>query len=936
MKKIYFLLSVSLLLSAKLVAQTTHFSEDFNDGLTGWTSYDMDGDSYNWSTMTLSGTAFDAQGAVAFSESYNSNGALSPNNVMVSPAINLSGATGTISLSYKIGSYRTSYYAENFSVYVTGNISNINTVLSSTPVQTMTISTPQSMPTYTFDISSFAGDNSVYVVFRHHDCTDQYELILDDILVESSGGGGGNGDLKNISAYNGNIETGLDYTLIPNSERMPLTVGCKVANLSATTMSNKTLGVVINDGTSNVYTGNTTFTIAGNDTSYVWITTNYTPAINKTYTMTCTLGSDADNTNNVRTFTFQTQADYYAHDQNPTQTFGTTATGGGYYLVNAFEIPNNATLYSIDVKLAAGTATNLNLRAFLSSSNGYIGEGFRTITSTDISGGQFVRIYLDDPAVLQGGLMHFVGVGSDALTGGLFVSAQTGNDDGASGTLINGAYTIINKTLAIRMNFGQGCVSYDATASATDAPTCNPNIGTIALDITTGGQALSGQNSISWTGPENGSSGVNQSNNYTITGLQAGTYDITVTNNGCSVNIADVVVGSIASPTMSISETTPVSCFGSSDGSITYNVNGNAAGYSFTWEDGSTLQTRTGLSAGTYTISATDGVCAFSQSFTLNQPQEIGIVAVKQNVTTCGGTNGQINLSTSGGTSSTYIYTWTGPATGSSGPGFGSSFTINDLSAGNYTITVTNGSCVNSTVVSISENGAPPVTISESDFVSCAGAQDGALTVSSTTNISSYTFTWSNGGSGTTVSNVGAGTYTVTGTNGVCTTVASYELGQPLPLVVTGSAGVSSISTTVNGGTAAYIYSWTGPGGFTSSAASLSNLTALGTYTVTVTDMNGCTDSQSFTLDFIGIEEAGKTAVKFYPNPAKETINFEVNESVKTIQIMDYTGKLISEIAVKNAVETLSLDGFANGLYFFRLVDQQNKLVLTDRFVVAK
>ncbi|MCE3295065.1 MAG: hypothetical protein K0R65_779 [Crocinitomicaceae bacterium] len=935
MKKIYLLFSVSLFLSFGSAAQTTHFTENFNNGLASWTSNDLDGDSYAWYNTPLSGTPFDSQGEVAFSESYNGT-ALSPDNILVSPAINLASATGTISLSYKIGSYRSSYYAEHFSVYVTGSISNMTTVLNSTPIHTMTISEGESLPTYTFDISSFAGDNSVYLVFRHHDTFDQYEVILDDILVQSSGGGGGGGDLKNLSSYNGNIETGLDYTLIANSQRGPLTVGSKIANLSANALSGKTLGVVINDGTSNVYTGSTTFNIAGNDTSFVWVNTNYTPAVNKSYTITCTLGTDDNNANNISTAAFQTQNDYYAHDQSPSQTLGTPATGSSYYFLNAFEIRNAATLYSIDVKLAAGTTANQELRVFLSSSNGYIGEGFKTITASDISGGQYVRIYLDNPALLQAGIAHFVGVGSDALGGALHLAAQNGNEDGASGTLINGTFAQTAKTVAIRMNFGQGCVSYDANASATSAPECNPNNGSIFLDIAVGGQAVSGQNTITWTGTESGTSGANQGNMYTISGLQAGTYDVTLTNNGCTTTLTDIVVGSIPSPVLSINELTPISCFGASDGSISYSTTGDAFGYTFTWEDGSSSLIRTGLGVGTYTINATNGVCALTKSFTFTQPQEIGIVAVKQNVTTCGGNNGQINLTASGGTTSTYIYTWTGPSTGTSGPGFGNTFTINDLTAGNYTINVTNGSCSNSIVVSVSENGAPAVTISETDFISCANGTDGALQVSGT-NISAYTFTWSNGSVGTSISNVGAGTYTVTGTNGNCTTVATFELGQPLALVVTGSAGVSTITTTVNGGTPGYTYSWTGPNSFTSTSANLSNLTNLGTYTVTVTDQNGCSDSQSFMLDYIGLEEVAQlNGIKYYPNPASELINFEVNDAVKTIRIVDFTGKLISETSVKNAVETVSLEGLSNGVYFFSLLDEQNKLVLTDKFVVNK
>ncbi|MGV3630960.1 MAG: T9SS type A sorting domain-containing protein [Bacteroidota bacterium] len=807
----------------------------------------------------------------------------------------------------------------------------------------------------TLDISPTAGNQSnVRIRFTYisgpgngGDGCD-YSWMVDDVSVSTTSSA--TSDLAILGAYSHDITNGYDYSIVANTQRRPLVVGGQIQNNSATAVTNKVLSVVINDGTSNVYTGSGTFSLAGSTTDFVWINTGFTPAINKNYTLTFTLPTDDNTANNSGSAAFKTMDYIYAHDYTATETAGFTIDDE-IAIGAAYQIYSSTSLYGLDVEFATGTTVNMPVMIKVYQVGANIQDLFEiasanyTVPASAIGTNNTTTVYFDAPVNLTSNSQYVVEVRKEFGSNRLVIGASSLGDDDY-GTVCYGPFGAggavnwwngWNKSVAVRMNFNQGCMAFDATATASDAPTCNPNAGTIALDITTSGQTVSGQNTVSWTGMETGTSAPNQSNTYVITGLQAGTYDVTVSNNGCTSTIAGVVIGSIASPTLSINEIAPISCNGSSDGSISYSASGNTSGYSFSWEDGTTLQTRSGLGAGTYTINATDGVCSLTESFTLTQPAEIGITAVKQNVTTCGGNNGQINLTASGGSLSTYVYTWTGASTGTSGPGFGNTFSINDLTAGNYNITVTNGLCANSIIVSISENGAPPLTINETDFIACSGGMDGALQVTSTMNILPYTFTWSNGVNGTTISNIGAGTYTVTGTNGTCTTVASYELGQPLPLTVTGSAGVSSISTTVNGGTANYTYSWSGPGGFTSTAANLSNLTNLGTYTVIVTDVNGCTDNQSFTLNFVGMEEmAAAGAIKFYPNPANEAINFEVNSAVKTIRILDYTGKMISEIAVKNTLETLSLEGYANGVYFFNLVDGQNNVIHTNRFVVTK
>ena len=115
---------------------------------------------------------------------------------------------------------------------------------------------------------------------------------------------------------------------------------------------------------------------------------------------------------------------------------------------------------------------------------------------------------------------------------------------------------------------------------------------------------------------------------------------------------------------------------------------------------------------------------------------------------------------------------------------------------------------------------------------------------------SPYTYSWSGGGTSQskTVTTAGTHTVTVTDANG-CTATASQVVIQFTPptasLVATnGSCGnLGAIANTVTGGSTPYTFAW-------SNGANTEDLTGLanGTYTVTVTDSNGCTDSESATI----------------------------------------------------------------------------------------
>lgn len=92
-------------------------------------------------------------------------------------------------------------------------------------------------------------------------------------------------------------------------------------------------------------------------------------------------------------------------------------------------------------------------------------------------------------------------------------------------------------------------------------------------------------------------------------------------------------------------------CFGGSSGSASVAVNGGTAPYSYSWSNGVTTQTTTGLATGVYTVTVSDANgCTQSSSVTINGPVNgLGITAVSNNPT-CNGSNGNINITVTGGT----------------------------------------------------------------------------------------------------------------------------------------------------------------------------------------------------------------------------------------------------------------------------------------------
>ncbi|MGV3638996.1 MAG: cadherin-like beta sandwich domain-containing protein [Adhaeribacter sp.] len=334
------------------------------------------------------------------------------------------------------------------------------------------------------------------------------------------------------------------------------------------------------------------------------------------------------------------------------------------------------------------------------------------------------------------------------------------------------------------------------------------------------------------------------------TGLAAGNYTVTVTDANGQTATGNYAITQPTALTASITAQTNLACNGGSTGSATVSVSGGSPGYTYSWSpSGGTGATATGLSAGTYTVTVTDAnSCTTTKSVTITQPASAltASISAQTNVACNGASTGSATVSVSGGTPG-YTYSWS--------PSGGTAATASGLSAGNYTVTVTDANgCTTAKSVTIIQPTALTAFISAQTNVACNGASTGSATVLASGGTPGYTYSWSpSGGTAATATGLSAGTYTVTVTDAnACTTTRSVAITQPTALTATatktdattlgGSDGSASVS--VLGGTPGYTYSWSPSGGTAATATGL----AAGSYTVIITDANACTITRTVTV----------------------------------------------------------------------------------------
>lgn len=308
----------------------------------------------------------------------------------------------------------------------------------------------------------------------------------------------------------------------------------------------------------------------------------------------------------------------------------------------------------------------------------------------------------------------------------------------------------------------------------------------------------------------------------------------------------DYFIFTIHSPDFKISvNQVNLTCNGSNNGKAWLSMASDTLSYSHKWNTMpmQISDTIVGLSAGTYVCTIKDsGGCEKTVSVNITEPP---VIAVSANATfSCGASTGAASGSVIGGTG-LYTYFWSNGRADS---------LIDNLSAGTYSLTVTDSNgCKGTSAVNVT---IPSPIIASAVLVSSdtCGSGSGSTQVAATGGIVPLTFLWSNGQSTQTISNLPADVYkvTVTDANGcsVTTTVAVTDVSSQITLLAIAISpdkcgntdGVAEVTTA--GGIGILAYSWSNG----QTTQTINNLTA-GTYTVTVTDGNGCSATASTSID---------------------------------------------------------------------------------------
>jgi PKD repeat protein len=408
----------------------------------------------------------------------------------------------------------------------------------------------------------------------------------------------------------------------------------------------------------------------------------------------------------------------------------------------------------------------------------------------------------------------------------------TGNDAGDAADYYYFCYNWVVKE--------HDCLSLPVavTAAITGITTVSPTVTAVACN---GGNTGSVSLAVQGGTPSYSYNWSNGQTSGTISNLTAGTYGVTIKDaSGCSATASE----SVTQPQLPLTAnpvSTNVSCNGGDNGSILVGASGGTGGYTFSWGSvgGSS---RTGLVAGTYTVTVTDAHnCTATAQATITQPSAISVNLTSTN-TACGSAATGSAVAGPTGGSGGFTYKWNTGATASS---------ISNLAAATYNVTVTDAhGCTAAAGTTVTNAGSVSATTSAIN-VSCYGSSTGSASVAVTGAASPISYSWSNGATSSSINSVAAGTYqvTVTDSHG-CSVIASDTIDQPNQLsisVTANNAGCNlsdgSVELSTTGGTGTYKYLWSN----NSTAASLSNL-ASGNYGVTVTDANGCTSSTAASI----------------------------------------------------------------------------------------
>ena len=466
------------------------------------------------------------------------------------------------------------------------------------------------------------------------------------------------------------------------------------------------------------------------------------------------------------------------------------------------------------------------------------------------------------------------------------------------------------------------CGEIDIIIEEETNPSCN---GAEDGSITVSGQGGTPPYTPTWIGlsrPESANA-LRQEN------LRKGTYQVSLKDAlGCTSPVTTIVLGEPAVFTV-VGDVRDAICGGDATGRIGLTATGGSQNYTYTWSPNTTTtgSTATGLSAGDYTITISDGSCPdLVRTYRVDEPDAVALACQPTSPTRIGGTNGKITINITNGTAPFRV--------GQTGANLGSpqstrSPEITGLGAGDYTIRVVDANgCEQTCATTIEDPVCGTITVSPlpPSEPSCNGGMDGSITVTATGGVAPYTASWSGPGvsntSALTQTGLGAGTYTVTVTDSRgCTPAAptSITLNQPEEIAITSQVidvlckgeATGSISLTVTGESNTFTYAWSDGA---AAGAMRSGLTA-GDYEVTVTS-----GSCSPVSEFFTVTEPAE-AIALGVTVTSEPSCFGIEDASIRITATGGTGSL--NLRLNNLpISNLERNGLAAGEYTLSATDQ--------------
>jgi hypothetical protein len=191
---------------------------------------DLDGDGEVWGALNFAQVQvpfLQAQGValVSFSWDPETETPLTPDNLIISPAINISAvpAGTTLTFKWKVAAIDPQFFAENYSVYFVSEATqtSIATAIVSGPAFTETLTAGGQIFNRQVDISSFAGQPNIHFVLRHHDCTDQFVLVIDDVVIErSSSASVAENNFINVNVFPNPVSSVLNFEFANSDTRV--------------------------------------------------------------------------------------------------------------------------------------------------------------------------------------------------------------------------------------------------------------------------------------------------------------------------------------------------------------------------------------------------------------------------------------------------------------------------------------------------------------------------------------------------------------------------------------------------------------------------------------------------------------------------------------------------------------------------------------------